>query len=76
MSSATVPAICRNRHFKSLITLQDGEIHSSGIKRGRRKSLNGIIDLLIHYCKDYHCTPANCNIIIGYGVIQRSDRLS
>lgn len=53
-------------NVKPLITLQDGEIHSSGIKRGRRKSLNGIIDLLIRYCRDYHCTPADCNIIIGY----------
>lgn len=53
-------------NVKPLITLQDGEIHSSGIRRGRRKSLNGIIDLLINYCKDYNCAPTDCNIIIGY----------
>ena len=53
--------------LKPLITLQDGEIHSSGIKRGRRKSLAGILDLLVSYLKENHCTPDDCNILIGYG---------
>ncbi len=53
-------------NVKPLITLQDGEIHSSGIKRGRSKSLTGIIEVLINYLKEYHCTPDDCNIIIGY----------
>lgn len=53
-------------NMKPLITLQDGEIHSSGIRRGRRKSLEGIIDLLIAYLKEQHCRPEDCNIIIGY----------
>ena len=34
-------------NIKPLITLQDGEIHSSGIRRGRRKAREGIVDLLI-----------------------------
>ena len=33
-------------NVKPLITLQDGEIHSSGIRRGRRRSLEGILN----YC--------------------------
>ncbi len=53
-------------NVKPLITLQDGEIHSSGIKRGRGKSLSGIIELLIDYLKEYGCTLEDCNIIIGY----------
>ena len=54
-------------NVKPLITLQDGEIHSSGIRRGRRKSLEGIIELLISYLQKNECTPNDCNIIIGYG---------
>lgn len=53
-------------NVKPLITLQDGEIHSSGIRRGRRKSLTGVIDLLISYLKDNNCTPDDCQILIGY----------
>ena len=54
-------------NIKPLITLQDGEIHSSGIRRGRRKSLEGIVELLISYLRKEDCTPGDCNIIIGYG---------
>lgn len=53
-------------NVKPLITLEDGEIHSSGIKRGRKSSLNGVIDLLISYLKEYCCTPNDCTIHIGY----------
>ena len=53
-------------NVKPLITLEDGEIHSSGIKRGRKSSLNGVIDLLISYLKEYCCTPDDCTILIGY----------
>ena len=53
-------------NVKPLITLQDGEIHSSGIRRGRRKSLTGIIELLISYLEENGYTPDDCNILIGY----------
>ena len=53
-------------NIKPLITLQDGEIHSSGIRRGRRKSLEGIVDLLIDYLHESHCTPDDCRILLGY----------
>lgn len=54
-------------NIKPLITLQDGEIHSSGVKRGRKKSLDGIVELLISYLRKSDCTSADCGIIIGYG---------
>lgn len=53
--------------LKPLITFQDGEIHSSGIRRGRRKSMAGILDLLVSYLKESGCKPDDCNILIGYG---------
>ena len=53
--------------LKPLITLEDGEIHSSGIRRGRRKSLAGVVELLISYLKEQGCAPDDCNILIGYG---------
>ncbi|MGM9662194.1 MAG: DegV family protein [Oscillospiraceae bacterium] len=53
-------------NIKPLITLQDGEIHSSGIRRGRRRSLEGIAELLVDYLRENHCTPEDCNILIGY----------
>lgn len=52
-------------NVKPLITLQDGEIHSSGIRRGRRKSLEGIVELLVSYLKKSGCTPDDCTILIG-----------
>lgn len=54
-------------NVKPLITLQGGEIHSSGIRRGRRRSLEGILELLCRYLKEENCTPKDCIIIIGYG---------
>lgn len=53
-------------NVKPLITLENGEIHSSGIKRGRRNSLNGVIGLLTSYLEQQHCTPDDCTILIGY----------
>lgn len=53
-------------NIKPLITLQDGEIHSSGIKRGRKKSLAGVLDLLTAYLEEYHCQPDDCIILLGY----------
>lgn len=53
-------------NVKPLITLENGEIHSSGIKRGRQSSLHGVIELLISYLKEHSCTPDDCTILIGY----------
>ena len=52
---------------KPLITLEEGEIHSSGIRRGRRRSLDGTVDLLVSYLQDAGCGPDDCSILIGYG---------
>lgn len=54
-------------NLKPLITLQDGEIHSSGIKRGRKSSLKGIVELLVIYLQEQNCSPDDCQILIGYG---------
>lgn len=53
--------------LKPLITLQDGEIHSSGVKRGRKASLRGIAELLLSYLKENNLKPEDCRILIGYG---------
>lgn len=53
--------------LKPLITLQDGEIHSSGIRRGRKASLRGIAELLVSYLRACSCRPEDCRILIGYG---------
>lgn len=54
-------------NLKPLITFENGEIHSSGIKRGRKASLKGIIELLETYLKEQHSRPEDCRILIGYG---------
>ena len=54
-------------NVKPLITLENGEIHSSGIRRGRKNSLNGTIQLLTDYLKETHMTPGDYTILIGYG---------
>lgn len=54
-------------NLKPLITFENGEIHSSGIKRGRRASLKGIVELLADYLKEQSCRPEDCRILIGYG---------
>lgn len=53
-------------NVKPLITLKDGEIHSSGICRGRKKSLRGTVELLVNYLREYECGPEDCDILIGY----------
>lgn len=53
--------------LKPLITLQDGEIHSSGVKRGRRASLRGVAELLASYLRENDLKPEDCQILLGYG---------
>lgn len=57
--------------LKPLITLENGEIHSSGIKRGRKASLQGIIELLVNYLEQQGCRPEDCQILLGYGYDQK-----
>ena len=53
-------------NVKPLITLKDGEIYSPGLKRGRKKSMAGTIDLLLDYMEENGYTPENCSLDIGY----------
>lgn len=53
--------------IKPLITLKEGEIFSSGIARGRKKSLDKVIALLKDYLKEQNATPETYTIVVGYG---------
>ena len=46
-------------NVKPLITLKDGEIYSPGLKRGRKKSMAGTIDLLLDYMEENGYTPVS-----------------
>lgn len=53
--------------IKPLITLKEGEIFSSGVARGRKKSLDKVIALLKDYLKERNATPETYTIVLGYG---------
>ena len=53
--------------IKPLITLKEGEIFSSGVARGRKKSLDKVIALLKSYLKERNATPETYEIVVGYG---------
>lgn len=52
---------------KPLITLQDGEIHSSGITRNREKSMQKVVEMLKNYLNERHAEPGKFSFAIGYG---------
>ncbi len=53
--------------IKPLITLRDGEIFSSGLARGRKKSLEKVIDLLKEYLEENHADIRDYSVVVGYG---------
>lgn len=53
--------------LKPLITLQSGEIQSSGICRNREKSMQKVIDLLAAYLDERNIKPGEYSFAIGYG---------
>lgn len=53
--------------IKPLITLKEGEIFSSGVARGRKKSLDKVISLLKTYLEENHADIRDYSICIGYG---------
>lgn len=53
--------------IKPLITLREGEIHPSGITRGRNKSLDKVTDLLIEYLKENDNQINEFSLCIGFG---------
>lgn len=54
-------------NVKPLITLKEGEIFSSGIARGRKKSLQKVIELLLEYLRDKQVNMKEYSLCIGYG---------
>ena len=53
--------------LKPLITLQSGEIQSSGICRNREKSMQKVADLLVAYLDERNIKPGEYSFAIGYG---------
>ncbi len=53
--------------IKPLITLKEGESFSSGIARGRKKSLEKVIALLRAYVEERHADTKGYRFCIGYG---------
>lgn len=53
--------------IKPLITLKEGEIFSSGVARGRKKSLDKVIGLLKAYLEENHADIRDYSIAVGFG---------
>lgn len=53
--------------IRPIITLKEGEIFSSGIARGRKKSLDKVRELLLSYIKENPLPIDKYRLCIGYG---------
>lgn len=53
--------------IKPLITLKEGEIFSSGIARGRKRSKDKVIELLRAYMKERQVSAKDYRLCIGFG---------
>lgn len=53
--------------IKPLITLKEGEIFSSGVSRGRKKSKEKVIELLKAYMKERSVARSDYRLCIGFG---------
>lgn len=53
--------------IRPIITLKEGEIFSSGISRGRKKSLEKVLETLLEYLKERSDIAADFRFCIGYG---------
>ena len=53
--------------IRPIITLSDGEIHSSGICRGRLKSVDKVLNVAKEYLRSNFKSPDELSISIGYG---------
>lgn len=53
--------------IRPVITLKEGEIFPSGIGRGRKRSTEKALDLLIGYLEKSHLSPDDYSICVGYG---------
>lgn len=54
-------------NIKPLITLKEGEIFSSGVSRGRKKSLERVLEMLTTYITEMGNDIHSFSLCIGYG---------
>lgn len=53
--------------IRPIITLKQGEIFPSGIGRGRKRTFEKALELLLNYLTENQYTPENVSICLGYG---------
>ena len=53
--------------IRPIITLKQGEIYPSGIGRGRKRTFEKALELLLNYLTENQYTPENVSICLGYG---------
>ena len=53
--------------IKPMITLKEGEIFSSGLARGRVRSMKKVVDMTKEYLDEVNAKPGEYNFCIGYG---------
>lgn len=53
--------------IKPMITLKEGEIFSSGLARGRIRSMKKIVEMTREYLDEVNARPGEYNFCIGYG---------
>lgn len=53
--------------IRPIITLKEGEIHNSGISRGRNKSLEKVKELLLQYLQENQKAMDDYSLCIGFG---------
>lgn len=53
--------------LRPLITLREGEIHSSGAARGRSQSREKVLELARRYVEEMGWRPAEVRLVVGYG---------
>lgn len=53
--------------IRPIITLSEGEIHPSGVCRGRAKSLDKVLSTARGYLSDFFSRPEELSITVGYG---------
>lgn len=53
--------------IKPMITLKEGEIFSSGLARGRIRSMKKVVEMTREYLDEVNARPREYNFCIGYG---------
>lgn len=53
--------------IRPIITLKQGEIFPSGIGRGRKRTFEKSLELLLNYLTENQYTPENVSLCLGYG---------